>query len=118
MGEYNKRVIGSQKEQAAAAFLQEKGYQILTMNYFSRNGEIDIIARDADYLVFVEVKYRKDEKLGLALEAVSERKRKALLKTARYYLYQNGYGEDVKCRFDVVAIQGKEVSLIQNAFEQ
>lgn len=118
MSEYNKRKIGSQKEHIAAAYLQEQGFTIVQMNYFSRNGEIDIIAREQDYLVFVEVKYRKDAKLGHAKESISYYKMQSLIKTARYYLYRSGYSEEVKCRFDVVAIQGNEVSLIRNAFEQ
>ena len=118
MGEYNKRKIGSEKEKVAASYLINQGYSIVEMNFFSRNGEIDIIARDANYLVFVEVKYRKDQKLGFAVEAVNYGKMQSIIRTARYYMYSQGYAEDTPCRFDVVAIQGSEVSLIQNAFEQ
>lgn len=117
MGEYNKRRIGSEKEQVAASYLLEQGYSIVEMNFFSRNGEIDIIARDANYLVFVEVKYRKDQKLGFAAEAVTYGKIKSIIRTARYYMYSHGFADDTPCRFDVVAIQGSEVSLIQNAFD-
>ncbi|WP_455715036.1 YraN family protein [Anaerosporobacter sp.] len=117
MREYNKRRIGSEKEQIAAAYLIDQGYSIVEMNFFSRNGEIDIIARDANYLVFIEVKYRKDQKLGFAAEAVNYGKIQSIIKTARYYLYRHGYADDIPCRFDVVAIQGSEVSLIQNAFD-
>ncbi|WP_310603387.1 YraN family protein [Anaerosporobacter sp.] len=109
-------MIGSQKEQVAASYLVNQGYSIVEMNFFSKNGEIDIIARDAEYLVFVEVKYRKDQKLGFAVEAVNHRKTQSVIKTARYYMYRHGYAEDTPCRFDVVAIQGNEVSLIQDAF--
>lgn len=118
MENYNKRKIGSIKEHLAAEYLKTKGYEIIEMNFYSQSGEIDIIAKDADYLVFVEVKYRKDRKLGTAVEAVNYYKQRSIIRTARYYLYKNGYREDVKCRFDVVAIQGTEVSLISNAFEQ
>jgi len=118
MEQYNKRKIGSVKEHMAAEYLKSNGYEIIEMNFFSRNGEIDIIARDADYLVFVEVKYRKDKKLGTAIEAVNYYKQRSIIRTAQYYLYKNRYPTDVKCRFDVIAIQGAEVSLIKNAFEQ
>lgn len=117
MREYNKRKIGSEKEQVAASYLIEHGYSIIEMNFFCRNGEIDIIARDANYLVFVEVKYRKNQKLGFAAEAVNYGKIQSIIRTARYYLCSHGYAEDTPCRFDVVAIQGSEVSLIQNAFD-
>ena len=64
MGERNKRKIGGQYEDLAAAYLREQGYEILERNYRDRLGEIDVIAREAGYLVFVEVKYRKDQRSG------------------------------------------------------
>ena len=57
----NKREIGSGYEEMAAAYLIEQGYKIVVRNFSGRRGEIDIIARDGEYLVFVEVKYRRDE---------------------------------------------------------
>lgn len=113
---YNKRTIGSDKEHKAADYLKEKGYEILQFNFFSRCGEIDIIARDRGVLVFVEVKYRKNLAYGLPQEAVTYYKQKALIKTARYYLLTHGYGEYVKCRFDVVAMMPDSMELIKNAF--
>lgn len=116
MGEYNKRTIGSEQEHMAAEYLKGQGYVILEFNYFSRNGEIDIVAKDGDTLVFVEVKYRKNMKYGHPLEAITYYKQNALLKTARYYLLTHGYGEDTKCRFDVVAMLPNSITLVKNAF--
>ncbi|MBQ2250778.1 MAG: YraN family protein, partial [Lachnospiraceae bacterium] len=59
MNANNKRTTGSHYEQQVAAFLQKQGFEILEMNFRCKSGEIDIIARDGSYLVFVEVKYRR-----------------------------------------------------------
>ena len=72
----NKRQTGSEYEQKAAQYLQAKGVHVLELNYRNRKGEIDLIARDGDYLVFVEVKYRKDTRKGAPEEAVNYRKGK------------------------------------------
>lgn len=112
----NKRATGGRYEQMAAAFLQEKGYQILERNYRDRYGEIDLIARDGRYLVFVEVKYRASSANGYPEEAVDARKQARIRHAASYYLYSRHYPEDTPCRFDVVAILGSEVRLISDAF--
>ena len=62
----NKRMEGSRYEQLAARYLEQKGMDVLELNYRCRTGEIDIIARDGGYLVFVEVKYRKTKRAGYA----------------------------------------------------
>lgn len=114
---YNKRALGSQKEQKAADYLTAAGYQILAANFFTRSGEIDLIAREEEVLVFVEVKYRKDLQSGSPLEAIDLKKRKNICKAARYYMYINHIPEDTPCRFDAVGIVGEEVTLIRNAFD-
>lgn len=117
MAENNKRQIGSQKEQMAAEYLSEKGWKILERNFYCRQGEIDLIAVSPDQvLVFLEVKYRKDEKNGLPEEAVNKKKQRKIQKTAQVYLYQKGISMDRKCRFDVIAIMGNKLKLIENAF--
>ena len=133
----NRREIGTAYEKRAVLFLREQGYDILQTNFRCRQGEIDIVARDGRYLVFVEVKYRGDDTRGLPEEAVGGKKQKKIIQTARYYLYSRGLPEDTPCRFDVVAIHGKasfdkipcvepssrdipqeeKISLIRNAFE-
>lgn len=112
----NHREIGTVYENKAVLFLQEKGFQILERNFYTRFGEIDIIAMDRDYLVFVEVKYRKGPYRGAALEAVTSAKRRRIVQSARYYIYKKYYREDVPCRFDVIAFEGEDVLHIQNAF--
>ena len=87
-------------------------------NFYSRLGEIDLIARDGRYLVFVEVKYRKNSACGTPLEAVTEGKQRRICRTALYYCSKKGYEDSVPCRFDVVAIEGEHgVRHIKNAFD-
>lgn len=112
----NKRQAGSSRETEAASYLIGQGYQILERNYRCRQGEIDLIARDGPYLVFVEVKYRKNAGSGYPEEAVDARKQHRIYQAARYYLYCRRYGEDTPCRFDVVSIIGNQIKVIQNAF--
>ena len=111
----NRRETGTQYEERAAEYLIAQNYQILERNYRIRSGEIDIIARDGTVLVFIEVKYRKNDESGNPLEAVDIRKQRKIKKVARYYLYQKKYG-DVPCRFDVIGICGSHIEHIKDAF--
>lgn len=97
--------------------MEQQGYEILEYNYRCRMGEVDIVARQNGYLVFVEVKYRADGGTGNPLEAVTPAKQRTISKVASYYCLTHGYGTDTSCRFDVVAILGKKIKVIQNAFE-
>lgn len=112
----NNRQTGWKYEEEACNYLISQGYQILERNYQIRTGEIDVIARDKEYLVFVEVKYRKSTQTGDPLEAVNLRKQKKIIQTARHYLYQKKM-TDVPCRFDVIGISGEKLFHIKNAFE-
>ena len=113
---FNRRAIGTEYETLACEYLTRHGYQILCRNFRCRQGEIDIIARDRDYLVFIEVKYRRDEHEGDPAEAVDARKQQRIRKAALSYLYENQLSMDTACRFDVVAILGQTIRLIRNAF--
>ena len=112
----NRRKEGQRKEQTAEAYLTGLGYEILERNYRCRQGEIDLIARDGRYLVFIEVKYRNSAKCGDPLEAVDRRKQAKILYTARQYLAGCGYSSQTPCRFDVVAIRGNEITVLKDAF--
>jgi putative endonuclease len=113
---YNKRRKGSFYEEKAVSFLKEKGYIILEQNFYSHHLEIDIIAKDKDYLVFIEVKYRKDDEKGNPLESVTFRKRMNIIKAAKQYIQRYYYGRDINVRFDVISICGEEMNLIKDAF--
>lgn len=112
----NKREIGFEYEKIAGKYLEEHGYEILEYNFYSRHGEIDIIAKHGEYLVFVEVKYRDNDKKGDPLEAISMQKQRTISKCALYYLKKNGM-QDVSVRFDVVGILGSKIQVIENAFD-
>ena len=96
----NKRSVGSIYEQLAAEQLINMGYSVLACNYRNRFGEIDIIAKDGDTICFCEVKYRRDNGCGRALEAVGYSKQKKIISVARYYLMTHGLNEWTPCRFD------------------
>lgn len=112
----NKRETGTERERQAAEYLAGQGMRIMERNFRCRQGEIDLIGRHQGYLVFVEVKYRRDSGRGSALEAVDYRKQCRICRTADYYRYTHRIGENVRVRYDVVGIQGDEISWIQNAF--
>lgn len=112
----NYRNIGTVYENKAVLFLQKKGYQILERNLYSRHGEIDIIAKSGEYIIFVEVKYRKKNQSGDALYAVHRKKQQNIIHTAKCYLLQNYHSLEVACRFDVLAFDGDTVTHIENAF--
>ena len=112
----NNRSVGAAYERVAGEYLESLGYEILQYNFYTRNGEIDIVAKHEEYLVFVEVKYRDNDAKGHPLEAVSSAKQKTISRCALYYMKKNRI-QDMSVRFDVVGILGSEIMLIQNAFE-
>ena len=115
-------LLGHWGEATAAAYLRRRGYEILACNFRSRFGEIDLIARKKNYVVFCEVKTRKDASFAQALEFVDRRKQDKLRLTAELYLSR--YPTRLQPRFDVIEIyapQGTDtkaprVRHIENAF--
>lgn len=106
--------IGDFYEQIAVSYLEKAGVRILCKNFRIQRGEIDIIGRDEDYLVFFEVKYRKERQDSY--EAVSIQKQKKVRELARVYLYKNGISEQSDIRFDAICIHKEGVDWIKNAF--
>lgn len=120
MQKVNKRQIGADKEAFVCEWLEKHGYKIVERNFRCRIGEIDIVAREGGYLVFLEVKYRSHDRNGLPEEAVDWRKQRVISRVALFYLRRFGYGETTPVRFDVVAVFKEDdlsVALYQNAFE-
>ena len=118
-----KKVFGDIGEKLAAKYLEKKKYKIIENNYVSGKGEIDIIARQKDYTVFVEVKTRSSEKYGTAADAVNYPKRKKLIETAQRYILEKN--PDTAYRFDVIEVYGnfasgefefEKIEHIENAF--
>lgn len=107
---------GSQAEQRAARHLEDAGLQLLGVNLRCRAGEIDLLMKDGDVLVFVEVRSRSSMRFGGALASVGPRKQERLVRTARYFLHTTWRGEVPACRFDVVAFDGDDWCWVRDAF--
>ena len=100
-------VYGKRSEIIASDYLKKKGYKILEVNYKNKIGEIDVIAKDGDYIVFVEVKSRLSGAFGHPFDAIDERKQQKIHAVASLYLVKNQkYGTN--CRFDAISILGLE----------
>lgn len=107
--------IGAAAEDRASAALAAEGYDIIVRNWRCDIGELDVVARDGDTLVFVEVRSREDDSHGHAAEMVTWAKRSKVTKVAYFYLVleKPQYEE---CRFDVVAITGDQIDIIKDAW--
>lgn len=112
---------GSEAEGLAARFLSRHGLRVVRRNYRCRRGEIDLVMRDVDTLVFVEVRRRTSLAFGGGLDSVDARKRARLVAAAEHYLMMNQVGDDRPCRFDVVAIDGPSrratIKWVRDAFD-
>lgn len=104
-------------EELVVRFLNDNGAKVICRNYRLRDAEIDIIFEDGDYLVFGEVKYRKDSRHGLGFDAVTYGKRKKICKAAVKYMYDRNISETTPVRFDVISVLGASIDWIKNAFE-
>jgi putative endonuclease len=112
--------LGELGEKLALKRIKRLGYKLVAKNYRCPLGEIDLIAKDGDCLVFIEIKTRRNSSTGNAKEALQQRKRRQISRVALYYMKANGCC-DIEARFDVIAVNirgGKEeIELIQDAFE-
>jgi len=111
-----RQAVGMQGEDRAVAELERLGYAVVARRYRTRHGEIDIVARDGETIVFVEVKARESGEFGTAAEAVDARKQRRVISMAVDYLARNRLTAR-PCRFDVVAIDGATVTVIPAAFD-
>lgn len=112
--------LGKFGEDLAFEKIKGLGYKKIIRNYRCPLGEVDLIARDGDTLVFIEIKTRKSRSIGYAKEAVNDKKKRQLSKVALFYMKSNNLSE-ARARFDVVAVSlaGGEprIEVVQNAFE-
>lgn len=116
---------GRYGEELAVKFLYDQGYDVITVNYRTREGEIDIIACDSEYLCFVEVKTRMGTPFGTPAEAVTSDKQKKIIAAAKQFLYENK--PPLQPRFDVIELYADrergdstrwQITHIKNAFEE
>lgn len=112
--------FGKESESVAVRYLKKNGYKIIEQNYRNKLGEIDIIAKDKQTLVFVEVKARRSGFLDHPKWAVTPKKQTKISKVALYYLKTTNQ-QNVKARFDVVTVRSSpnkpQIEIIKNAFE-
>lgn len=112
---FYKKLLGRVGEKTATEYLKKKGYKILERNYKNPFGEVDIVAKDNEYTVFIEVKTRTTEDFGTGSEAVDFRRQQRYIRAAKFYLLQKGKTE-TPARFDVIEIKDGEINHIINAF--
>jgi putative endonuclease len=100
----NRLQLGRDGEQAAVRFLEKEGLAVVARGFRWHRGEIDVIARDGETVVFAEVKTRTDDDFGVPEESVTPAKRRQIRRVAAAYLAENRL-ESVPCRFDVLAVE-------------
>lgn len=123
---FNRRTVGDRAESIAKQYLQAQGLRFVDNNFHCRQGEIDLIFTDKETLVFIEVRYRKNDHYGHSFETVTQRKQQKIVTAARYYLHKHKLTETVSSRFDVIGISvsgtnknkhsNEHINWIKNAF--
>ena len=120
-GASHAKARGAAAERLAGAWLRRRGLRPLDANYRCRAGEIDLVMRDGDTLVFVEVRYRKSDRFGSGAESVDRAKQHRIVRAASRYLQQHPRWANDVCRFDVISVSGDEgnpeIEWIRHAFE-
>ena len=116
----SKREVGFEYEEIAKNYLEERNLLFVESNYYTKYGEIDLIflEKSSETLVFVEVKYRKNNIYGEAVEAVDKRKQEKIIQSSQIYISKNKWKNGV--RYDVIGIIGNklknDINWIKNAF--
>ena len=124
---YNRLIKGKSAEKIACEHLTKNGLKLIETNFYSRFGEIDLIMKHKQTLVFIEVRYRKNDDYGGAAASITQKKQSKVRKTALHYMQKKG--REFNCRIDVVAISDTsninhtdlnkstlDINWIQNAF--
>lgn len=104
--------VGRDAEARAQQFLQQQGLTLIEKNFRCRVGEIDLVMRDQQVLVFVEVRFRQNQRFGGAAASVGPVKQQRLWRSASIYLMR--FARPPACRFDLVAIEGDDLHWIKN----
>jgi putative endonuclease len=116
----NRKRTGNWAEQHACSYLRSQGLRLVEKNYSAPCGELDLVMQQEDTLVFVEVRYRADDRFGGALESINSSKVRKLINTAEHFL-QRYRRPHSSCRFDAVLLSGREsvprLEWIQDAFQ-
>jgi putative endonuclease len=110
-----RQALGRRGEDQAAAWYVARGYEVIDRNWRCRDGELDLVVRRADVLVFCEVKTRSSNAFGSPAEAVTATKQRRLRRLATLWLREHG-ARTPRLRFDVAAVLGRDIDVIENAF--
>lgn len=112
------QIMGFAAEEQAKKYLTAQGLVWISSNYQCKVGEIDLIMKDKDYLVFIEVRARTSNQYGGGLTSITQHKRHKLIKTALFYMQTKKLLDKQACRFDVLSIDGSpaKITWIKNAF--
>lgn len=116
----DKQVVGDHAEHLAIAKIEGAGLRVLERNYRVRGGEIDCIAIDGETLVFVEVRYRKNQRFGGAAASIDQRKQQRIIHAAQVYLLKHPRHANRPCRFDCIlldALNADTMEWIKDAFQ-
>lgn len=105
MSKPNSRDLGHKIETTACLFLKKQGLHLISRNYHCPVGEIDLIMQDQDTIVFIEVRHRKNNRTVSAIESITYKKAKKIIKTAQHFLQSKNWSDKVCCRFDIVTSQ-------------
>ena len=109
---------GQSAEKQARVYLQKKRFKLLEKNYRCPFGEIDLIMKKKNLIVFVEVRCRNNLHFGTPLESVDINKQNKIIATAKYYLIKKSLYEKVDCRFDIIAIKHRQLTWYPNSFHE
>lgn len=112
----NNRTVGSDAEGKAKDYLERHGVRIVEKNFRNRTGEIDLIGYDGEYLVFFEVKYRRNAQKGYPSQAVTYSKQKKICEVSDYYRICRKLPASTAVRYDVISMMGEEITWLKNAF--
>ncbi len=113
----DRRQKGTLAENSAAAFLESQGYQIVARNFLRRVGELDVVARDGDLLLVVEVRTRADDQYGGAAASVTPAKQRRIALTAALFLQQHPELRRCRVRFDVIVVRDGRIEWLRHAFD-
>lgn len=117
----DKLALGRKAEDAACQYLTSNGLKLITRNYKCRRGEIDLVMRHDNSIVFIEVRYRHNNRFGSGAESVIRQKQEKIILTALHYLQSHKEAAGLSCRFDVIAVQPgtdkNHIQWIQDAFQ-
>ncbi|MDP1573673.1 MAG: YraN family protein [Coxiellaceae bacterium] len=117
---HNSKTVGADGEEEAFLYLKKQGFSLIERNYRTQGGEVDLIMKDGEYTVFVEVKFRQSESYGEAVDLVPAWKQKRLIRAATSFLVEKNSYHNTYARFDIIAIfanKNDRITWIKNAFE-